>query len=108
MIILHAEPVLTLSFWWYDVMRRVKVYGTLGPSCRAREILEQMLREGMDGVRLNLSHTTLSESSELIDAYHSAALGCGVRPELLIDVQGPELRVGALSAPLPLTEGESS
>jgi pyruvate kinase len=61
----------------------------------------------MDGVRLNLSHTTLSESSELIDAYHSAALGCGVRPELLIDLQGPELRVGALSAPLPLTEGES-
>ena len=88
-------------------MRRVKVYGTLGPSCRAREILEQMLREGMDGIRLNLSHTTLSESSELIDAYHSAALGCGVRPELLIDLQGPELRVGALSAPLPLTEGES-
>lgn len=87
-------------------MRRVKVYGTLGPACRDREILEQMLREGMDGVRLNLSHTTLAESSELLEAYHSAARGCGVRPELLIDLQGPELRIGALSAPLPLTEGE--
>ena len=34
MIILHAEPVLTLSLWRYDVMRRVKVYLVIEHSCR--------------------------------------------------------------------------
>ena len=88
-------------------MRRVKVYGTLGPSCDTPEILEQMFREGMDGIRLNLSHTTLAESSGLIEAYFGAARACGVRPELLVDLQGPELRIGVLPAPLPLKEGDS-
>lgn len=85
--------------------KKVKIYGTLGPSCRAVETLEAMFREGMDGIRLNLSHTTLEEAGPLIETFHQAARAQGVRPELLIDLQGPELRVGALDAPLTLTEG---
>ena len=87
-------------------MKQVKVYGTIGPACRDREILKQMFREGMDGVRLNLSHTSLEEASALIEDCHAAARECGVRPELLIDMQGPELRVGILKDPVRLTAGE--
>lgn len=85
-------------------MKNVKIYGTLGPACGTREILKQMIDEGMDGARLNLSHSSLDESSELIDAYLSAAFECGVKPELLTDMQGPELRIGAIS-PKQLTDG---
>ena len=87
-------------------MKHVRIYGTLGPACRDPEILREMFREGMDGVRLNLSHTTLERAAELIEACHGAARACGVRPELLIDMQGPELRVGRLEAPIPLPAGE--
>jgi len=87
-------------------MKKVKIYGTLGPSCADAKTLEAMLREGMDGVRLNLSHTTLEASVPLVEALHRAGRACGVEPELLIDLQGPELRIGNLPAPLSLRAGE--
>ena len=87
-------------------MSRVRIYGTIGPACRDREILKQMFREGMDGVRLNLSHTSLEEASALIEDCHRAARECGISPELLIDMQGPELRVGIMKNPAELNEGE--
>ena len=86
-------------------MGKVKIYGTIGPACRDGEILRQMFREGMDGVRLNLSHTSLEEASALIESLHKAASGSGVIPELLIDMQGPEIRIGYLKAPVMLEEG---
>lgn len=87
-------------------MKHVRIYGTLGPACRDRETLRQMLSEGMTGMRLNLSHSTLKEASGLLEAYRTAADACGVRPELLIDMQGPELRIGALDKPIPLNAGD--
>lgn len=83
-------------------MKRVMIYGTLGPACRDPRILREMIMEGMDGIRLNLSHTGLAEASELIEAYRSAARSCGVKPELLVDLQGPELRIGKLESPICL------
>ena len=88
-------------------MGRVRIYGTIGPACRDKETLKEMFREGMDGVRLNLSHTSLEEASALIESLYEAARECGVRPELLIDMQGPELRIGYLKTPVMLTEGRS-
>lgn len=85
--------------------KKVRIYGTLGPSCAERGILEKMIHEGMSGVRLNLSHSMLDEASPLIESYHDAAALCGVEPELLIDMQGPELRIGALDEPMLLEEG---
>lgn len=89
-----------------EIQKRVRIYGTLGPACRDFETLKQMLSEGMDGVRLNLSHATLTESSDLIETFHKAADACGVHPELLIDMQGPELRIDKLATPLSLHAGE--
>ena len=87
-------------------MGAVKIYGTIGPACRDTEILKRMFQEGMDGVRLNLSHTSLEEAKAMIKSCHRAASECGINPELLIDMQGPELRVGILEAPLRLADGD--
>ena len=81
------------------------IYGTLGPGCADADTLEQMLRLGMTGVRLNLSHTSLAQAAGPLAALREAARRCGTEPRLLIDMQGPELRVGPLPAPLPLPEG---
>ncbi len=85
----------------------VEIYGTLGPACASADTLEAMLHEGMTGVRLNLSHVTLPKAAPLVVALHEAGRRCGVSPKLLIDMQGPELRVNALPAPLELHEGET-
>jgi len=85
---------------------KVAIYGTLGPACASEEVLAEMFRNGMTGVRLNLSHVTLRDSGELIETLFKAAKAAGVSTELLIDMQGPELRVGSLKSPLTLTEGE--
>lgn len=84
-----------------------KLFGTLGPACAREDILRAMFREGMAGIRLNLSHGTLEESSTWVEAMFAAAKAEGVTPELIIDMQGPELRVGKLSAPVELKEGNT-
>lgn len=84
----------------------VEIYGTLGPSCESEEILRAMFAEGMTGIRLNLSHVTLEQSKTWIDTYHAAARAAGVEAKLLIDMQGPELRMGQLKKPLMLEEGD--
>ena len=86
--------------------QHMEIYGTLGPACHSKEILTSMFRAGMTGMRLNLSHTALRESSPLIDTFHAAAEEAGVIPKLLIDMQGPELRIGALSHDVTLRDGE--
>lgn len=83
----------------------VEIYGTLGPACSDSSVLEQMFRNGMTGIRLNLSHTTLEQASDMIAELHKAAAVCGIIPKLLIDMQGPELRTGKLEAPVFLKEG---
>lgn len=82
-----------------------QIYGTLGPACASREMLEAMLRSGLTGMRLNLSHCDLDDSRELLDAFWAAAKATGTHPQLLIDMQGPELRIGAV-APMEVKDGE--
>ena len=84
----------------------VKIYGTLGPACQDEKILVEMFSLGMTGMRLNLSHVTLAESGELIGKMKRAAESCGVKPQLLIDLQGPELRTGAVAEPILLKNEE--
>lgn len=83
----------------------INIYGTFGPACADRDTLTQMFAAGMTGMRLNLSHTSLEKSAERITAFREAAAAAGVTPELLIDMQGPELRIGDLPEALPLAKG---
>jgi len=85
----------------------MEFYGTLGPACADRAILDGLFAAGMTGVRLNLSHTSLSQHAPMLrEVYRPAARAAGVEhPHLIIDLQGPELRVGVLPQPVPIPEG---
>ncbi|MBP0963146.1 MAG: pyruvate kinase [Oscillospiraceae bacterium] len=83
----------------------LRLFGTLGPACANRETLRAMMAAGMDGVRLNLSHTTLQQSSPWLEELQAASALEGVNPLLLVDLQGPELRIGSLPQPLEYTTG---
>ena len=86
--------------------RMTEIFATLGPACQTRTILASMIRLGMTGVRLNLSHATLRESAALLNEYREACAMTGVRPEILIDLQGPCQRLGPMRAPLTLESGQ--
>ena len=83
-------------------------YGTLGGACSSRAVLDALFAAGMTGARLNLSHTALTDCADLLTgAFQPAARQAGLeRPHLIIDLQGPELRVGALDAPMAFPEGK--
>lgn len=85
---------------------KTKIFGTFGPACNSEETLKQMIEAGMTGMRLNLSHTTLADSKTMVDNYHQAAKEMEVNPQILIDMQGPELRVGKMENSLILNVGD--
>ena len=87
--------------------KALELYGTLGPACARENILEGMFRAGMTGMRVNLSHMTLDQARPWIEIMHRAAARCGLEPDLLADLQGPEVRAGKLPAPLALKTGET-
>ena len=84
----------------------IKTYATLGPRCCDSETLCAMLRLGLTGFRLNVSHRTLQECSQWTSALQEAGKAAGVTPELIIDLRGGELRLGQLDAPIPLRAGD--
>lgn len=100
----------------------MQYYGTLGPACGQVEILEKMFEAGMTGVRMNMSHGNLDENGHWLDLLFEAAeqywakneegtgwsYGAGVtrKPQVLIDLRGPELRLGKLENEFAVVEGE--
>ncbi len=84
----------------------MELYGTLGASCADYETALALFQAGMTGARLNLSHTTLEECAGLLEeVFWPAARQAGVKARLIIDLQGPELRVGRLERPVELKKG---
>lgn len=83
----------------------MRYYATLGPSCCDTAALSALLRRGVTGFRLNLSHTPLAARTDWIAALHEAERKTGLRAQLMIDLRGPEVRIGDMPVPLPLAEG---
>ena len=75
-------------------------YGTIGPACASAGTLRRLVDAGMTGLRMNLSHGALAEHADWLAMIHAVDI-----PDLLIDLQGPELRVGRLASPVTLPEG---
>ena len=77
-------------------------YGTIGPACADAALLQQMVEAGMTGIRMNLSHGPLAAHADWLALLRKAEV-----KKLLIDLQGPELRIGRLPQPLSLTAGQT-
>ncbi|MBR4668477.1 MAG: pyruvate kinase [Butyrivibrio sp.] len=85
----------------------IDVYGTLGPACSNEDILFEMFSLGMTGIRINLSHVMLRDCANSIEVIKRAAGRAGNLPKILIDMQGPELRIGDIEKPIELSEGDT-
>lgn len=77
-------------------MARTKIIATLGPSSGKREKLREMLRAGVDVLRLNFSHGEREELREWVEMARREAKALGVEVAILGDLMGPKIRLGEL------------
>ncbi|KQY86114.1 MULTISPECIES: pyruvate kinase [Roseateles] len=74
--------------------RATKIVATLGPASNTPEILEKMIRTGVDVVRLNFSHGKAQDHIARADMVRAAAERVGKSVAIMADLQGPKIRVG--------------
>ena len=74
--------------------RATKIVATLGPASSDPAVLEQLLRAGVDVVRLNFSHGAAQDHIERAQLVRDTAARVGKPVALMADLQGPKIRVG--------------
>jgi len=87
--------------------RRTKIVATLGPASADPDTMRRLLQAGVNVVRVNSSHGDPATWGEWIDRVHQMAAELGRHVGVLVDLQGPRIRVGDLPQPLPLAEGST-
>jgi pyruvate kinase len=78
-------------------MRFTKIVATIGPASRDPEILEQLIRAGVDVARLNFAHGDADQHAETAAWVREAAERVGREVAILGDVPGPKLRIGPVA-----------
>jgi pyruvate kinase len=76
------------------MLRRTKIVATLGPASSDAKTLEAMIDAGLDVVRMNFSHGTAAEHEARVNLVRSIARRVGRAVGVLVDLQGPKIRVG--------------
>jgi len=74
--------------------RATKIVATLGPASSTPEVLERMIRAGVDVVRLNFSHGKAQDHIDRARLVREAAAAAGKQVAIMADLQGPKIRVG--------------
>jgi len=75
-------------------MRKTKIVATVGPASRSQEQLRELLLSGVDVFRLNMSHGDQAGHQEVIDRVKALCSELDLSTALLVDVQGPKIRLG--------------
>lgn len=87
-------------------IRRAKIIATIGPSSNTIEMLEKMIKAGMNAARINMSHGTYEAHEQSIKNIRQASINVGKEVAILLDLQGPKIRVDKLPEPLQLNDDE--
>jgi len=88
--------------------KKTKIVCTIGPSSKARDTLCRMFEAGMDIVRLNSGHMDVEDVGTYIEEVRSAEEKLGGRISVMLDLQGPRLRVGPIKGSgVKLEKGEN-
>lgn len=77
-------------------MKKTKIICTIGPSSETKETLKELLKSGMNMMRLNFSHGNYEEHKEKIDNFRAAQIETGIRAALMLDIKGPKIRTTKL------------
>ena len=76
------------------IFKRAKILATLGPATNSYEAIENLIRAGVNGFRLNFSHGTYEERDQQIVWIRTASQKLNKPVAILQDIQGPKIRLG--------------
>jgi pyruvate kinase len=86
---------------------KTKIVCTIGPASESREVMEQMVRAGMNIARLNFSHGDFASHEKTIKNLRAASQSTGQRLAIMADLPGPKIRIGQFSKePIDLKIGD--
>ena len=88
------------------MIRRTKIVATLGPATGSESSIGALIQAGANVARINASHGTPEMRAEWISTVRRVADKAGLPIAVLLDLQGPRIRVGDLPAPRELTPGQ--
>ncbi|UCD70958.1 MAG: pyruvate kinase [Syntrophobacterales bacterium] len=75
-------------------MRKTKIVCTIGPASESAEVIEELIRSGMDVARLNFSHGTIQEHESKIESIRRISQELSKNVSILQDLAGPKIRIG--------------
>lgn len=86
--------------------KKTKIVATLGPAISSREIMKQMILEGVDVFRINFSHADYKIVEENVTLIRELSKELETTTAILGDLQGPKLRVGMMKEEVVVEPGE--
>ena len=89
-------------------MKKTKIICSIGPASCNPDVMEQMVKNGMNVARINFSHATLEEKQGVVASVKEVRKRTGVPVAILYDTKGPEFRSGMLeNDEINLVEGKT-
>ncbi|MBA4421995.1 MAG: pyruvate kinase [Syntrophus sp. (in: bacteria)] len=86
--------------------QKTKIVATIGPASASQDIMEEMIKTGMNVARINFAHGDFSGHKQVIDNLRAASRAVGRRIAILADLPGPKMRIGRLTVePIELRAG---
>lgn len=77
-------------------MKKTKIVCSIGPASNEADVMEQMVRAGMNVARINFTHATLEERKKACDSVREVRKRTGANVAILWDTKGPEFRCGMM------------
>ena len=77
-------------------IKKTKIIATLGPATSGNDIIKKIIKEGVDVLRINFSHSSHDEALALIKEIRKINSELNTNTSILADLQGPKLRIGEI------------
>jgi pyruvate kinase len=88
------------------LFNKTKIVATIGPATQEEDVLKRIIEAGVDVCRLNFSHGTHEAHQTVINRIRKINSELGTHVSILMDLQGPKLRIGKVDGEIHLTEGQ--
>ncbi len=85
-------------------MKKTKIVGTIGPVSESREVLTKLVENGLNVIRLNMSHGDYDEQLKRVEMIRDINKELGTNVAILLDTKGPEVRTGLFAEKKVLLE----
>src|SRR3954466_8025918 len=88
-------------------LHKTKIVATIGPASESPEMLERLIRAGLNVARLNFSHGEFEKHAEVVKRIRAASRATGRRVAIMADLPGPKMRLGRIDPePIQLAPGD--